>query len=153
MAEQATHNRLVGGSNPSGRTIFERSHMENKDVQLELVIVALEKLASAMTWVQPNDSASMESYLKEAWNAIDALKTSKEKYMYENNEPSFVGWLDLSGVADVLEKVGSLPSKKFIPPLYCEDCRYYMNSREQNSKCVCGWGDPHGYCKWGVRRG
>ena len=44
------------------------------DKELTAIIEALTALASAITWTQPNSAPSVESYLKDAWAAIDKLK-------------------------------------------------------------------------------
>ncbi len=42
--------------------------------ELKTIVEALEKLASAVSWTMPNDSASVRAYLMEAFDAIDKLK-------------------------------------------------------------------------------
>lgn len=47
---------------------------DNRTTELTTIIEALTALASAITWTVPNSTPSVESYLKDAWAAIDKLK-------------------------------------------------------------------------------
>jgi len=47
---------------------------DNRTTDKEVIIEALTALASAITWTVPNSTPSVESYLKDAWAAIDKLK-------------------------------------------------------------------------------
>ena len=47
---------------------------DNRATELATIIEALTALASALTWTQPNCAASVSSYMKGAWAAIDKLK-------------------------------------------------------------------------------
>ena len=47
---------------------------DNRTTELTTIIEALTALASAITWTVPNSAPSVESYLKDAWAAIDKLK-------------------------------------------------------------------------------
>lgn len=47
---------------------------DSRTTELTTIIEALTALASAITWTVPNSTPSVESYLKDAWAAIDKLK-------------------------------------------------------------------------------
>lgn len=47
---------------------------DNRTTELATIIEALTALASAISWTAPNSVPSVESYLKDAWAAIDKLK-------------------------------------------------------------------------------
>lgn len=47
---------------------------DSNATELKTIIKALEKLASAVAWTMPNDSASVRTYLAEAFDAIAELK-------------------------------------------------------------------------------
>ena len=47
---------------------------DNRMTELTTIIEALTALTSAITWTVPNSTPSVESYLKNAWAAIDKLK-------------------------------------------------------------------------------
>ena len=47
---------------------------DNRTTELTTIIEALTALASALSWIQPSDTASLNSYLKDVWTAIDKLK-------------------------------------------------------------------------------
>ena len=44
------------------------------DKELTAIIEALTALASALSWTVLNSTSTVESYLKDAWAAIDKLK-------------------------------------------------------------------------------
>ena len=47
---------------------------DSNATELCTIIEALEKLASAVSWTMPNDSASVRAYLMEAFDVIAKLK-------------------------------------------------------------------------------
>ena len=50
---------------------------DSNATELDAIIEALVKLASAIAWTMPNDTASVRAYLDEAWEAIDKLKEAR----------------------------------------------------------------------------
>ena len=48
--------------------------IDNRTTELRTIIKALDKLASAISWTRPNDSANVSIYLMEAFDAIGKLK-------------------------------------------------------------------------------
>ena len=55
------------------------SATDNRTTDKEVIIEALTALASAITWTVPNSTPSVESYLKDAWAAIDKLKDDSDE--------------------------------------------------------------------------
>ena len=47
---------------------------DSNATELRTIVEALEKLASAVAWTMPNNSASVRAYLMEAFDAIGKLK-------------------------------------------------------------------------------
>lgn len=85
---------------------------DDQTTELAIIIEALTALASAITWTVPNSAPSVESYLKDAWAAIDKLIDNDTR------------WYELFGTpertARTLQYV--LACKDSRPWVACEEC-------------------------------